>query len=190
MTAAYLDTFKQLLFDLEQRDLFGGSVKTEADLEALCIDFLKSRDYSIVKKPVRHDLKSVDDLIDYFYNMYAYYKGNICKLVSNRDKDRAILSNFVKKRSVELSISYKEALIDTALIIEGLFQYEEQLNLKSGPTLALFGWVNCKWVTDKVINLLNSNEYEFLQLKAERKAKLWSEREAKNYKGFDLIYKK
>jgi hypothetical protein len=183
-----LNTFIAKVTALKEPTLFKESDEDILQqLDTLCIDFLEARSYIVLAKPKRKDFKSVDDLISYFYNLYNYYKKPVCRLVSNKTKDRAILNNFIKLRCTELSITFNEALAETAFIMEGLFMYEKDLGLTGAISLSLFGNKNCKWITDKIICLLNNDQNLLREHAAYMKALTWSSKEASSYSGFGIL---
>jgi hypothetical protein len=182
------DILNHLDYVLRKRhetNLFGDNVVTLEEIDYICEKYLKFRNYKLAKLPKREIIKKIDDLINYFYSLYAFYKGNECSLVADK-KDFIIMSRFVKQRRTYLQCSSQEALQDTAFIIEGLFLYEEELNLDTGVTLKVFGTDKCKWITDKIILLININKTKRNDLKVIQMAKKWSEKEAEAYKGFDF----
>lgn len=142
---------------LEAGSIFNDGAE-EKDVERACVDYLKSLGYKINKKPILSKVNNTNELIDLFYNFLEFNHNETCSLISNRKKDCAILSNFIKVRQKELGCSKKECLQDCANIITTMFTYEEELGLTVPIGIWVFGSDRCKWITDKVINILNSSD--------------------------------
>jgi hypothetical protein len=156
----------------------------EKEVREACIAYLKSVGYKVTKKPVLHKVKKLDELVDLFYNLMEFYHNEVCSLVSNRQKDRVLISNFLKNRQVELSCSFDESLQDCANIIYGLFIFEETLDLSYPVSISIFS-ENCKWITDRVIAILNENKYIENEIKVERMVEA-NGVDAEKHSGFDL----
>ncbi len=158
---------------------------SEKELEKACVNYLNVLGYKVTEKPVLHKVNKLDELIDLFYNLMGFYHNDVCSLVSNRKKDRSIISTFIKNRQKELGCSFKEGLQDCANIIYGLFIFEDQLGLTSSVSLSVFGNDKCKWITDKVINILNNNKDIGNEIKVEKMI-LEQEINAENNSGFNF----
>ncbi len=158
---------------------------SEKELEKACVNYLKVLGYKVNIKPTLHKVNKLDELIDLFYHLMEFYHNDVCSLVSNRKKDRSLISNFIKNRQKELGCSFKEGLQDCANIIYGLFIFEDQLGLTSPANLSVFGNDKCKWITDKVITILNSNKDVVNEIKVEKMI-LEQEVEAENSSGFNF----
>ena len=129
----------------------------EKEVELACVALLKSLGYKVANKNQPRQIKKLDDLINLFYTLMEYYHNDVCSLVSNRQKDSALFSRFISNRQEELQCTFEDGLQDCANIINALFVYESELNLTLPIGTWIFGSDKCKWLTDKVINILNNN---------------------------------
>lgn len=156
----------------------------EQEVEDACVSYLKALGYKINKKPVLHKVKKLDELVDLFYNLMEFYHNDVCSLVSNRKKDRVLISNFLKNRQVELLCSFDESLQDCANIVYGLFIFEGSLGLSYPISISIFS-DNCKWITDRIIAILNENKDIENEIKVERMVDTHGV-DAEKHSGFDL----
>lgn len=157
----------------------------EKEVEKACISYLKVLGYKVSKKPILQKVSKLDELVDLFYNLMEFYHSDICSLVSNRKKDRVLIANFIKQRQDELGASFSEGLQDCANIIFSLFIFEEDLGLSLPISINVFS-PNSKWITDKVINILNNNKDIENELKIERLT-IKQEVYAEEHSGFDFL---
>lgn len=178
-----LDILKQSVLDLDAPSLITDSV-SEKQVEMACVHYLEALGYKVSAKVVSYRVKDLDQLIDLFYSALEYKSGEVCALTSNRKKDRALFSNFIKQRQQELGCSHAEGLNDCANIIFGLFKFEDQLDLSLPMGTWVFGSDKCKWITDKVINMLNNIGVN--DLVVERMVDRYSMLHEDDYQGFDF----
>lgn len=164
---------------------FLGSKDTEKEIEYACAAFLKSLEYKVVKKPSFAVVNKLDDLIVLFYSLINYYHNDVCDLVSNKQKDRKIFSNFIAYRQEELKCSFKEGLQDCANIIKALFIFESSLDLTVPLGTWVFSSVKYKWLIDRVIGMLDNNTELLNQRTLERKI-VEDEANSSEYTGFDF----
>ncbi len=164
---------------------FLGSKDTEKEIEAACVAFLKSLEYKVVKKPNFAVVTKLDDLIVLFYSLINYYHNDVCDLVSNKQRDRKIFSNFIAYRQEELKCSFKEGLQDCANIIKALFIFESSLELTVPLGTWVFSSVKYKWLIDRVIGMLDDNTELLNQRTLERKI-VEDEANSSEYTGFDF----
>lgn len=157
----------------------------EKEVEKACVAYLKSLNYKVVEQPKVFKLKNVDDLINRFYHLLEYHH-DIAAFSVNRDKDRAIISNFIKIRQEETGMSYESILQDTALIIHGLFVYEKDLGLTVSLGIWVFGSTNYRWVIDKVIFMLNAEQDIYNDLVVSKMAELDEMNSDDEYTGFNF----
>ncbi|MBV5347959.1 hypothetical protein JZU46_07080 [bacterium] len=179
-----LETLVQKVRDLDSFSFIVDNI-SEKEVEKACINYLKSLNYKVTAKPSLFTVRDIDDLITTFYSLLDYTHNSTCAMVSNRDKDRALLSNFVKGRQSILEVSYDSALQDTALIIHGLFNYEKELGLTVPIGTWVFGSTRFKWVIDKVIYILNAQEDLTNDFEVDRLAAI-DEAQSKEYIGYDF----
>lgn len=181
-----LELLQKALVDLEQPSLFGDKQAALLKVDALCCTYLEERGYRCIAYPTRANIASIEDLVNYFYDLYNYFKAKNCMLTSNRPQDIGLLSAFVKQRKKDLQCSTYAALQDVASIIEGLFIYEDLFNFPKELGLWVFGTNKTKWITDKIIQKLNVDANKLEERRAFEKAKEWSCKMADSYRGFDL----
>lgn len=131
--------------------------KEEKEVEKACIAYLKSLNYKVVAKPIYFKVKNIDDLLFKFYSLLEYNHESTF-LNINKDKDKAILTNFIKNRQKNLNITYESTLQDVALLIYSLFKYEDDLGLTVPLGIWVFGSIKYQWVIDKLSFILNSEE--------------------------------
>lgn len=155
----------------------------EREVENACVMYLKSLNYKVVKPPKLFKIKDVDHLINRFYHLLDYYGGDTLSV--NRDKDKAILTRFIKLRQEELDISYDAALQDTALLMQGLFMYEKDLGLTVPLGIWVFGSIKYRWVIDKIAFILNSEKDLYNDIAVGRLVEL-DELKDDSYTGFDF----
>ena len=96
------------------------------------IDYLQKRGYRVLK--VAHlevDLiKTIKDLVDYFYARRLFYNPDrMLPNSRNFKEDTKFIHGFVKKRQ-QLGLGKKAALQEAAMLIDALFKFEEYLKLR------------------------------------------------------------
>lgn len=180
-----LDTLKSKIKNLDSGSLFGDNF-VEKEVETACVLFLKSLGYKVVNKPRQRSVKNIDELINYFYSLLEYHHNEVCSLVSNKQKDRALLARFISLRQAELQYSFDECLQDCVNIITALFVFEKDLGLTIPIGMWVFGGDKCKWVTDKVISMLNNNEEALNEVRVENMIIADELRDCNSYTGFDF----
>jgi len=153
----FLDKLIIAVKDLDNISIIQDNLK-EKTIEKACINYLKSLNYKVVSRPSIYKIKDLDDLVTTFYSLVEYTQTSVCAMTANKDKDRALLSTFVKGRQIALDIEYSSALQETALIMHGLFNYKDELGLTVPLGIWVFGSAKYRWVIDKVIFLLNTEE--------------------------------
>lgn len=179
-----LETLIQKVKSLDYLSFFKDNSE-EKEVEKACVNYLKSLHYKVIQKPSLSIVRDLDGLVTLFYALLEYNHDSICSLVSNRDKDKALLSAFVKSRQEALEIDYNMALQDAAVIMHGLFNHEKSLGLTVPIGVWVFGSAKYKWVIDKVIFLLNVTEDLANAFTVTRLATM-DEMQSKEYTGFDF----
>lgn len=149
-----LHVLRDQLSVLDESDLI--SKPNYTNIEASCCEYLISRGYKVIEQVKYYDVKHVDNLISTFYNLLEYNYPEKCALISNSKKDVALFSKFVNNREEGLNCTNKQALEDCDKIIRGLFKYEDRLGLNQDIGTWIFGTDKCKWITDKVIQIINN----------------------------------
>jgi len=179
-----LDTLIGCIKNLENPGFLKDHLLLDA-VEEACASYLKSIGYKVSKNTDYYKINTIDELVDFFYNCLDYYHSEVCSLVSNRQKDRALFSKFISNRQSELGCSFKDGLQDCANIVKALFIYEDELALTLPIGTWVFGSEKCKWLTDKVINILNNNLESVNEQKVVKMIED-NERNSDDYIGFDF----
>lgn len=127
-------------------------------LEALCKEFLMELGYRVVR-PLNPRFKAarIDDLYNLFYERLKHYHPDLA-VYSNQSRDRAIASRFLKTRMEAGDVSKKYALGECAEIILTIFEHEDEFNFNLPLTFEMFGQINCGWITDKAIKIINTKK--------------------------------
>ena len=181
-----LESLKSALSASETTSLFSTELDIQNSIEKCCCEYLKSQGYKISKNPTNSTIIKTEDLITYFYSLSEYYHGECLVLTSNRKRDLVMAGSFVEQRIKELGCTKKAALHDCATIMEGLFLNEALLGLDRPVGLWVFGTDKCKWITDKVIGILNDGQERQNEERAKAAASRWSAEASKSYTGFDI----
>lgn len=152
-----VDIFKQMkevLSRLDQTCLFQTS-DPEQDLENLCIEYLKQKQYRITS-PITYsyEVTSLDALISLFYYHLSQKQSGI-PTVRNMTRDRGLAKRFVISRMQISGISKKAALNECAEIIKTFFDNLDDFKINTDVTFNLFGQASCSWITDKAIGIMN-----------------------------------
>lgn len=176
--------FVQQLLDacrdyLNNDDLF---VSSTEEIERACIDFLKSRGYNVVKtflEPADIKIKSIKDLIEYFYILKKKYHPEQY-VYRNNLADLALAKAFVESRQEAENLSEEEALQQCAAIIKIIFEEEDKFSFRSPIVFGFLGQKNCGWITEYAIKLLNERNLK-KQLELEERRLLFVDDYEKQY---------
>ena len=155
----------------ETTELFGANYS----LDTACRQYLELKDYKVIKEPSLEGVKTVDALVNKFYDLMEFYYDSKCRKVASPKKDIALLSNFVEQRRIALDTTFTKALAESMLIVKGLFVFKDDIGLDRPIGTWIFGTDKCKWITDKVIDMLNNNkqaenEFKVRQLSSQYEA--------------------
>jgi hypothetical protein len=160
-----VDAIRSALNKLDVNTLFSDSMD-ESDLINACITFLMNNGYKIIK-PFNYsynNVKRVDDLIGFFYAIYAKYHPNEFSVCRRKQLlDRNIAKHFIKARMNTSGISKECALKECAEIIEAVFMFEDKFKFEVPINFGLFGQDSLGWVTEKAVWLLNKARNEKIQ---------------------------
>jgi hypothetical protein len=157
----------------------------ELQIEKECVIYLKSIGYKVSKNITNYKINNIDELIDFFYGLMSYYHNEVCSLVANREKDKALFSKFIHDRKAELGYTHRQGLQDCANVINALFCHEEALGLTIPVGTWVFGSDKCKWITDKAISILNLNQEVIDEFKVSQLVEN-DEQNSEEYLGFDF----
>ena len=181
-----LEELRRSLCATENATLFSKEVDPQKEVEQSCCNYLKSLGYKVSKNPINTNINKVEDLINYFYSLSEFYHGECLVLTSNKKRDLVMASSFVTQRAEALGCTKKSALHDCVVIMEGLFLNEGLLGLDRPVGLWVFGTDKCRWITDKVISILNDTSQKRDEERARAAAGRWSAEASKNYSGMDI----
>lgn len=138
------------------------------NIEAQYIEFLRARGYLVVgPRKSRDKLKSIKDIIEYFYNK-CYLAYNDIEMYTLRDpiRDKASLNGFINEL-ISLGYSKKTAMTAVLDYIDDLFKYEDYLGLgRKISNLTVFS-AECRWILNKISavrdQVAKNSEEEFQQ---------------------------
>lgn len=127
--------------------------------EEEAIEELRKRGYRVVKEeyPDAKGVDTIPKLVSFFYSRRKFYQRGEFPQSIDGTSDRKYISSFVKSRE-KLGVPRKVAVKEAAVIIDALFRYEDQLNLRepiSGPTI-----LAVRPIMDRVCALLSSEYCE------------------------------
>lgn len=171
---------------LDNNQLFDGIQYTEKEIEDLFVRYLKLEGYKVSKRPSMTNIKHIDQLVSYFYSMLEFYGGEGLSLISNREKDLTIMSRFVKQRQDALGCSSEFAISDCALIIKVLFDIKDELNFDAPLGIWIFGTDKCRWITDKIIGVINDKYQHENDFIIEERARAYEKECEGHYTGFNF----
>jgi hypothetical protein len=137
----------------------GFLVPDYTELAKYCKEFLLDLGYKVVN-PVNYKFKvtRIEDLFNLFYDRLEYYHPEMTGVYRNLNRDRATASRFVEARAKASGIDEKYALSECAEIILTVFEYEDEFNFNLPLTFEMFGQVNCGWITDKAVRIMNRDK--------------------------------
>lgn len=127
-----------------------------------CIEYLRKKGYRVVKAPkCSFEIKTLDDLINLFYNWLEFkFPGVVGKYI-NYNKDRKIARLFVDSRMMAGNYDEKHAMKECGLIIETIFKNFERFNLDTNNLgFWIFGQQNLGWVTDVALQIIRAQALE------------------------------
>ena len=134
------------------------------ELEA--VEQLRERGYRVVKVEFPNTATNIKDLLEYFYARRLYYNPNRPFPVSrNFDEDRKYISVLVKKRQ-STGLSRKNAIKESAMLIETLFRFEEHLKL-SEPIMSPRA-LDVGFILNRVCAIANDEIAEASEAETER----------------------
>lgn len=125
--------------------------------------FLRSNGYLVVKKDLvdKSTVKNASELVDLFYALLQYHNtGRRIHYSKSNKLDFKLAKDLIKSRQ-EISGDKKGGLMESAAIVrcvvenESLFMFKEPLS-----SFSCFGTDTMKWVVDKAISIINSENYE------------------------------
>lgn len=182
----YIVNIRSAVSESDQTNLFAEGKTTQ--LVKACIEYLKFSGYKVIQLPKYiYTVKSLDDLISFFYSMLELKHPGHVSDYRNIAENRAIAKRFVEARSKASGVSKKEALNECAEIIRTVFNHEYDFNFKHKMTFRLFGQDKFGWVTDKAIQIINKNlEVGYEELAEKRREEMIDAQDKKDIGFGDL----
>ena len=132
--------------------------------ETEAIALLQEKGYRIIKINFEsvENISSVKKLIEFFYARRFYYnKNRKFPLSIDYSKDSKFAADLVKSRQ-KLGLNRKNAIKESALIIDALFKYEKFLKLKE--PICHLNIVTSRPIIDRVCTFLNEEVSEVNEL--------------------------
>lgn len=154
-----LTKIRSALASAGQASLFGDP---EADLKLACSEYLSSKGYKVVHPRYKTRVKSVEGLVDYFYDMYSRSLDRSGEWVpvyrNNRMQDLGTAKRFVESRMEASGIDKETAIKECAEIIKTVVENFDEFGFKKALSFSIFGQDKCAWITQKAMGILNSSE--------------------------------
>ena len=140
-----------------RKTLFDGDERY-SNLSSLCKEYLIELGYRVIE-PIKfiYEIKKLDELIDYFYNMLYFYHPEL-PLYKNLKKDRAIAKRFVTSRIEASGINRIHALDECARIVTVVFKHEGRFKFDYTPSFGIFGQGKFGWVTELALEIIANND--------------------------------
>lgn len=154
-----VELLRKSIIDTEQNIFNQGSDKYN-DVIDNCKNLLLYIGYKVFE-PINYDHINIKDerkLVEYFHTYFAHTHPNKARnKVVNLHRDIRLAKLFVKSRMESRKISKKIALAECAEIIRTVFDNESAFNFNREITFDIFGQDRCAWITNKAIDIMNSN---------------------------------
>jgi hypothetical protein len=180
-TIKLVDAIKKEIDDLYDDVVLFRDKTAEDRLVDACLEFIFSRGYKLSENiiPLHPEIKNINDLINFFYNMFNRYHPDML-LYKNNDQDRSIAKAFVESRKQAEGISDEMALAQCVEIIKVIFENEAKFNFTMPLSFSIFGQKNCYWITEFAVRMLND---KIKRDREELNERLADEFMANDYKG-------
>lgn len=163
-----IDDIKKATVLTNQKSLFADSSPDTLLINA-CVAYLKYKGYKTVA-PIKsnYEVKTLDDLIEYFYILLSRSQHESKKIYRNTEKDRTTAKKFIQSRMNANGMNKKETLKECVEIIKTIFEHKKEFNFKYDMDFGMFGQVNLGWVTRKAIQILNKKIEEEMEEEIEK----------------------
>ena len=128
--------------------------------EDVAVATLQERGYRVVKEeyPEASSVKTVKDLVHYFYSRRYYYNSDRKFPYSiDHSTDSKAVSSFIRSRQ-RLGLGRKVAVAEATQLVNALFKFEEHLHLKApiiGP-----GILAVRPLMDRICSFMNNEVAE------------------------------
>jgi len=127
-----------------------------------CKKFLNIMGYKVID-PIENQykmLKSIDDIIEYFYEKYEYTFPNLIVSRNQLSKDRSLAKRFVETIAEENKLLDKgDAVTYCGAIIDAIFKNIDKFHFETPINFGIFGQENMKWVMNAAIRFINTEEF-------------------------------
>ena len=125
-----------------------------------CIEYLRFSGYTVTEPNSSvKEVKSIDELIAFFYDRLNRKRGNHGgeQLASHKQgRDRNIASAFVNSRMELTGNSFMIALQECVDIVKTVVDHESEFRFRYVlSSFSVFGQKNLKWVSEKAIDIMN-----------------------------------
>jgi len=185
------ESIDSLIIDLKDR-LNTGFLHPDFDGVAIsCKKLLISMGYKVID-PVKKvfNVKSIDDLIAFFYAYLDYKHPELAGTHRNLKKDRAIAKRFLEGRMEVGSLNKELALDECAQIIKTIFDREADFNFTIPLSFEIFGQQAAGWITRKAVELMNegreAQQKKIIEEIQERHTKEYLKEHGEESLGFDI----
>jgi hypothetical protein len=160
-----IDAIFVAVSDLSQPNLFGS--KTKEDVIEACIKYLKYNGYRIIYpvEIVQKKVVDIDSLIYYFYAKLSKFHSEAECVYINKDRDRSIAKKFIESRIKSTGFSKLEAIKECVRIIDTIFEFEDEFNLKYNLNFSMFGQDNQGWITTKALEIMDRERLKYDDIK-------------------------
>ena len=152
--------------------------------EVEAVEKLRERGYRVLKVEFSTAASSIKDLLEYFYARRLYYNPDRPFPISrNFAEDRNYISGLVKKRQ-DLGLSRKNAIRESAMLIETLFRFEDHLKLREpilSPRVLQVGFIMervCAIASDEIDEASEAETGRYIDAINEIYNKKFAERDA------------
>jgi hypothetical protein len=151
-----LDGISSALKDLEQEDLFTSLEDKYKVLSLACEAYLKYNGFTVISpKPRNKSIKSLDDLINLFYDLFERYHPGLEVNYGILVRDRKLARDWVNSRSLASGSSKEIAMSECAEVIKTIFEHEDEFKFNMPISFSILGLKSCGWITDKAIQIIN-----------------------------------
>lgn len=105
------------------------------------------------------NIKSIRNLIDFFYNRFKYLHRDKVVPAKNEARDDGTAARFVEARVNASGLSKKQALTECAEIVDTVLSNTGRFELVFSIGFRMFGQEDMVWVTDKAIGIMNKKRF-------------------------------
>lgn len=125
------------------------------------ISFLEENDYVVLSRQVIEgsSVRTIKDLVEFFYARLQYKNPNrVLHYTFSNKRDRVFASKFINGR-MQFGVNRYRALKECVAIIKCVVDFELQFKFSCPvSSLEVFGQDTMKWVSDKAVSIINSED--------------------------------